>query len=153
MWWDELQRLSVMSPPSPAPKETKPFPPLREHDGEGASLHLSLRQGERFKQTMILQRFNYETMKPEPVDLAGWQPIGRIYKPSYVIDFSIKNEKTGEILKRSVELTEEQNQELLELESDGEVQSFLSEIAKNKGVFVEMFEEVRQRQSLRGSAD
>ncbi|GAC1503168.1 MAG: hypothetical protein NVS2B14_15830 [Chamaesiphon sp.] len=124
MWWDELLRLGVMSSPSSAPKKIQLYPPLREHEGETALLDLRLRQGERFKQSMILQRFNYETMKAEPIDLTGYQVSGGIYKPNYVIDFSIQNDKTGESLTRSIELTEEQNQKLLELKSEKEVQSF-----------------------------
>ncbi len=146
MWWDELLRLGVMSPPSSAPKEPRPYPPLREHEGEAPLLDLRLTQGERFKQTMIFHRFNYETMKAEPIDLTGYQFSGGIYKPSYVVDFGIKNEKTGESLKRSIELTEEQNQKLLELTAKDEVQSFLEQIARSKGIFIEMLAEVSQKQ-------
>jgi len=145
MWWDELLRLGVMSSPSSAPKKIQPYPPLREHEGETALLDLRLRQGERFKQSMILKRFNYETMKAEPIDLTGYQVSGGIYKPNHVIDFSIQNNKTGESLTRSIELTEEQNQKLLELKSENEVQSFLEQIAQNKGVFIEMLKEVSQQ--------
>lgn len=142
MWWDELLRLGVMSSPCSVPKQSQPYPPLREQEGETALLDLRLRQGERFNQVMICERFNYETMKVEPVDLTGYKASSRIFKPNYVIDFSINNEKTGESLKRSIELTEEQNQKLLGLKSKDEVQSFLEEIAKSKGVFIEMLEEV-----------
>lgn len=146
MWWDELLRLGVMSPPSSAPKEPRPYPPLREHEGEAALLDLRLTQGERFKQSIIFQRFNYETMEAEPIDLTGYQVGGGVYKPSYIIDFSLKNKKTGESLTRSIELTEEQNQKLVEFKSKNEVQSFLEQIAQSNGVFIEMLKEVSQQQ-------
>lgn len=141
MWWDELVHLGVMNSPLLTPKELRPYPPLREQEGETALLDLRLRQGERFKQSMVLQRFNYETMKAEPIDLTGWQVSGEIYKPNYIVDFSLENKKTGETLTRSLELTEEENQKLLELKSENEVQSFLEQIAQSKGVFIDMLEE------------
>lgn len=145
MWWDELVSLSVINSSSPISKETHTYPPLREHEGETALLDLRLRQGERFKQSMILQRFNYETMRAEPIDLTGCQVSGGIHKPSHVIDFSLKNETTGDVLTETIELTEE-NQKLLELKSKDEVQSFLEQVACSKGVFTEMLKEASQQQ-------
>lgn len=144
MWWDELVRLGVMSPLSPVQKKACPSPPLREHEGEIPLLkwQLKLRQGERFKQLMLFQRFNYETMKPEPIDLNDYRVVSEIEKINYVIDCSITSKKTGRSLTRSIELTEEQNQKLLELKSEDEVQAFSREIAQQKGIFLEMIEEV-----------
>jgi hypothetical protein len=45
-------------------------------------LNLHLKQGERFKQRFIFQRFNYETMKVELIDLSGWSVKGGIYEQS-----------------------------------------------------------------------
>lgn len=140
MWWDELVRLNVISLPPSIPKEPQIYPPLREHEGETALLDLCLRQGERFKQSMIFRRFNYETMRTEPIDLTGSQINSRIYKPNHGIDFSLKNETTGEVLTKTIELTEEENQKLLELKSEEEIQSFLEQVAHSKGVFAEMLE-------------
>jgi hypothetical protein len=146
MWWDELVRLNVINPPLPISKEPRTYPPLREHEGETALLALRLRQGERFKQKMILLRFNYETMRAEPIiGLKGYQGSLRIYKPNHVIDFSFENKITGEVLTKTIELTEEENQKVLELKSNDEVQSFVEQIACSKGVFTTMLKEAGQQ--------
>jgi len=138
MWWDELVRLNVVSLPPSTPKKSQIYPPLREHEGKAALLDLRLRKGERFKQPMILRRFDYETMRAEPIDLTGCQMNSRLFKPNHVIDFSLKDETTGEVLTKTIKLTEEDNQKLLELKSEEEIQSFLEQVAHSEGVFVEM---------------
>jgi len=59
-----------------------------------------------------------------------------------ISDCYITSKKTGRSLTRSIELTEEQNQKLLELKSEDEVQAFSREIAQQKGIFFGMIEEV-----------
>ena len=133
MWWDELVRLNVMEPPPSAPAESKPYPPLREHEGETALLDLRLRRGERFKQSMVMQRFNYETMRAEPIDLTGCLVRGGIYQPNYTVDFTITHESTGRALTKSFELTEEENQKLIGFKTEAETQAFVQELANKKG--------------------
>jgi hypothetical protein len=144
MWWDELICLGVVPTPSSSPEKAKPSLPLREHDGEAARLDIRIRQGERFKQTMILKCFNYETMQAEPRDLTGCEMNGGIYKQNYVAEFNLKNGETGETLTRSVELTDEEHQTLLKIQSEEEYQTFLGQIAHQKGVLSEMLKEIGQ---------
>lgn len=72
MWWDEMIKLSVMQP---KPRVTKPTAavPAREQLGEAAVLSITIRRAERFKQVTKLQKFNYDTMTAEPIDLTGYQ--------------------------------------------------------------------------------
>jgi hypothetical protein len=145
MWSDELHRLGVMSSPSLVPpKKVQPYPPLREHEGETALLDLRMKRGERFKLPMMHQRFNYETLKPEPIDLTDSKFEFRIDKLNHILELSTVNEGTGRSSTRSIELTEEQYQKWLELKSEGESQSFFKEIAQCAGISHEMMEEISQ---------
>ena len=72
MWWDEMIQLGVMQP-TPQSSSQKPAIPAREQPGEAAALQIIIRRAERFKQVTKLQKFNYETMMAEPVDLNGRQ--------------------------------------------------------------------------------
>jgi hypothetical protein len=144
MWWSELIGLAVFPAPSSSPENAEPSPPLREQDGERARLDIQIRQGERFKQNMILKRFNYESMKVEPLDITGCEMSGGIYRQNYVAEFNLENSATGETLTRSVELTEEEHQSLLQLQSESEYQALLGQIAHRKGVLGEMLQEIGQ---------
>ena len=79
MWWGELLRLGVIAQIPPA-APAKPFPPAREQPGPSAYLGFRLRKGERFSQTLVLQKFNYTTMQAELVDLTGYTAGMRMYE-------------------------------------------------------------------------
>jgi hypothetical protein len=72
MWWEQIIKLGVMQPTPKAPSP-KAAIPAREQPGEAVALQITIRRAERFKQVTKLQKFNYETMTVEPVDLTGYQ--------------------------------------------------------------------------------
>lgn len=72
MWWDEMIALGIIQS-KPRVPEIAAAVPTREQPGEAAVLNITIRRAERFKQVTKLQRFNYDKMTAEPVDLAGYQ--------------------------------------------------------------------------------
>ena len=140
MWFDELEKLGV----SPVPEHIPPIThsiPQRCSESEAGKHNLVIQQGVRFHQRLRLQRYNYETGKIEPIDLTGCDVKARIYKPAYSIDLQINNDKTGEKLIKSVELTEKESLKLHMLETEEQRQAFMAKLIKNKRLYEKMFEE------------
>ena len=81
---------------------------------------------------MRLQRYDYQTREVEPIDLSGSQLKFNIYKPNYEIDLSLINNSSGKEFKKTISLSEEENQELLKCTTDEERQAFLNSLPSAK---------------------
>ncbi|GAG01056.1 unnamed protein product [marine sediment metagenome] len=101
-------------------------------------------QGVRFKQAMKLQEYNYGTGEVEPIDLSESEIRLRIYKPKHILELQAKNEQTGEVIKREIHLTDEQNKKLEELDTEEERRMFLSGLVREQGITDEIIEEIKQ---------
>ena len=138
MWWRELQRLGVL-PISmndvPAPRT--PFPPCREQEGEAALLSIKLMRGERFKQTMMLRKYNYHTSRLEPVDLSGATIQSSIYQDSHGFDLKIKHRETGEESIVQVPISDAEFEKIMALQNEYDKQVLMLGIARARGLLPE----------------
>jgi hypothetical protein len=135
MWWRELQRLGVLPiSMNDVPNPRTPFPPCREQEGEAALLSIKLKQGERFKQTVILQKYNYQTNRPEPIDLSGASLQSSIYQESRGFDLKIKNRETGEENVVQVPISDSEFEQIMSLQSDDDKQVLMLRLARERGL-------------------
>lgn len=146
MWFSELYNMGVLQELQRVNLPQKGIP-SRSSDSGIPRLDLMILRGVRFKQRFKLQKYNYNTGQVEPIDLTGYKIRGRIYKPTYEIDFKLVNEKTGEEIIRTLKLSEEQNKKLLALSSGHEIQSFMTALAEEQGILQDMAKEIKEKQS------
>lgn len=108
----------------------------REECEEG--LGLELIKGLRFKQTIKMMRYNNEAGVAEPVDLAGSQIKMSMYRPKYDVDIVLRNDATGQEMKTTISLSEEESEEVLKLKTDREKQEYVYSLPKAKDALMEM---------------
>lgn len=104
--------------------ESNTHPKTREECKQN-KLNFDIVQGHRFHQAMKLQRYNYQTNSVEPVDLTGSQINFRIYKPNFDVDLTLKNDATGKEFTKTITLNEEENEKLMEFETEEEKQKYV----------------------------
>jgi hypothetical protein len=101
----------------------RPAHPLTREEVEGQKNDLKMIQGVRFKQTMLLQEYNYETGLVSPIDLTGSQIEFNIYKPpKHILAINLRHNETGNIISREVELTHDEYMKFEAIQSDEEKQ-------------------------------
>lgn len=108
----------------------------REECEEG--LDFELIKGLRFKQSMKMMRYNHESGVAEPIDLTGSEIKMSIYRPKYDVDIVLRNDSTGEEIKNTISLSEEESEEVLKLKTDREKQEYVYSLPKAKDALVEM---------------
>lgn len=139
MWWRELQWLGVLPMTmNDVPNPRTPFPPCREQEGQAALMSIKLMQGERFKQTVILQKYNYQTNRLEPIDLSGGSLQSSIYQESRGFDLKIKNRKAGEGNVVQVPISDSEYEEIMGLQSDDDKQVLMLRLAQERGLLPEI---------------
>lgn len=80
MWIGELHDLGILPMTQRQPPSA---PPLSRQNANGAAtLALTLRQGERFTQKVILKKYDYKRGEALPVDLTGFSAQLQIYHPT-----------------------------------------------------------------------
>lgn len=102
--------------------------PKTRKECEENQLNFELVRGHRFHQSMRLQRYNYVTKSIEPIDLTGSQIEFRIYKPNFIINLSLKHNESGTEFKKTITLSDEENNEILNLKTDEEKQSYINSL-------------------------
>lgn len=93
---------------------------------EGNRMDFETVQGQRFRQTIRLLRFDHETGKATPVDLTGSKINFRIYRPKYDIDLFLTHDATGKEFKTTISLTEQESLVLSRMSSDAERQAYVN---------------------------
>jgi hypothetical protein len=138
MWWRELQRLGVLPiSMNDVPAPHTPFPPGREQEGKAALLSIKLMRGERFKQTMILRKYNYHTSQVEPLDLSGATIQSSIYQDSHGFDLKIKHRETGEESNVEVPISDAEFEKIMALQNEHDKQVLMLGIARARGLLPE----------------
>jgi hypothetical protein len=143
MWIDELHGIGIISDNQKFSVGNRDIPPRMSESG-ASTLDLRMLQGVRFKQRMRVQKYNYQTGQIEPVDLSGYNAKMRIYTPQYSVDVELKDQSTGDIVKKTINLTEEQSQEFFRLTDETEQQAFLAKLANDLNIFGEMAKDLQQ---------
>ncbi len=136
-WAFYLQSIGVIDKELHFRLPTDIQPKTRVQCSEGR-LGIEMLQGVRFKLKQRLRRFNYSTMKIEPVDLTGAKVTFKVFKPCLEINIAIKNEKTGEQLSRTITLNDIESERLRLLLSEDEAQSYILSLEKAKDAFREL---------------
>jgi len=88
-------------------------------------------RGLRFKHHIKLQQYDANKGKSEPIDLSGSKLYYRVYKPSYSLDVMLKNQ-TGQELKATFDLTEEESLKWHSLETDEQRREFLRILTEHR---------------------
>lgn len=95
---------------------------------EQIRLNFEIVQGQRFKQTMQLLRFDQTTGTASPIDLTGSQLRFSIYKPRFDFEVSLRHEASGRELTATVPLSEDESAVLAGLKSDDERQAYATSL-------------------------
>jgi hypothetical protein len=127
-WENVLYSLGVLATARTFSDNSNNLPKTRE-ECEQNGLNFEIVQGHRFHQSMLIQRYNYQTGRAEPVDLTGSQMKFNIYKPNYEIDLSLTHDASGKEYRKTITLSEEENQELLKFKTDGERQVYVNSLS------------------------
>lgn len=144
MWIDELYEIGIISDNQKFSISNKDIPP-RMSENESSTLNLHMLQGVRFKQRMRIQKYNYQTGQIEPVDLSGCNAKMRVYTPKYSVDVELKDERTGDIVKKIINLTEEQSQKFFHLTNKTEQEAFLAKLADDLNIWGEMTKDLQNK--------
>ena len=91
-------------------------------------LDFEIVQGQRFRQSFRLQRFNYQTAMVEPIDLTGSQLKLKIYRPRYDMDLSLTHDASGAEFKRTITLSEDETEAVSRLTTDAERQAYIDSL-------------------------
>lgn len=124
-WEQHLTLIGVLEEPRVF-EFIDPIRPRTRSECEENQLNFELTQGQRFRQSMRLLRFNDDTGNAEPIDLSGSKLTFNIYRPKYDIDISLRHDATGREINKTITLSEEDSMELSSLTSEEEKQNFLS---------------------------
>jgi hypothetical protein len=141
-WQVELAALGLIParPSYVSPRDPQPRSRAECNDGR---LDFELVQGVRFKQTYCLQKYNYDTGQVEPVDLTGSNLEFRIYKPRYNVDVTLRDDRTGQELIRTISLSEEESQTLMSQQSDQDKQRYLANLPQAQAAIRQLEAEAR----------
>ena len=104
-------------------------------------LDFEIVQGQRFKQTMQLLRFDNATNTASPVDLTGSELKFSIYKPRYDFEVSLTQEASGKEYSTSVTLSEEESAVLSDLATDEARQSYATSLPSTQAALRKLAEQ------------
>lgn len=92
---------------------------------EASSFGFEIVQGQRFSQTLILQRFNYESGEVEAIDLAGKHVTAKIYQPSYEVELSLLHNPTGTTFRKTIALSSGDSEAASRIKDEAGRQAFI----------------------------
>lgn len=87
-------------------------------------------KGVRFHQHMLIQKFNYTSRKPEPVDLTGHSGVFRIYNPSEQLVIVVRNESTKKTYEMPITLSPAESISWRRIDAEPEKIKFLERVAE-----------------------
>ncbi len=132
-WGAEFHAMGIIN--SPISYSYNPTThPLSRKEVEKQNRNIVAMQGVRFKQTMILQEYNYETGEVTPMDLTGKEVKFSMYKPKHILRISLKPDETGKVMSKEIELSDDEFTEIESLETEEEKQEYIEKIAKRNGI-------------------
>jgi hypothetical protein len=142
-WQSELAAIGVFAsrPPYKLTKETQP---KARADCNNGRMDLEMIKGIRFKQSYQFLRYDYATGAIVPVDLTGSGIEFRVFKPKYEVAISLGKQSTGDRLNRTIVISEEEGQKVLEFKSDKERHQFLASLPQTKEAIHQLEEEARR---------
>lgn len=126
-WQVHLNALGVVAKPRTYPFDSSQQPKSRA-ECESNRMGLVITPGLRFRSSMRLQRYNYETGVVEPVDLTGCQAEFRIYRPRYEVDVSLTHNASGTAFKKTVTLSEEESLVFAGMKTDDERKAYVNSL-------------------------
>lgn len=129
MWFGELYQMGVLRERQHV--ERRPEVPEPKTRGNVRPVNLEIAAGIRFKVEMKPQSYNYDAGRVEPVDLSQAREITfTVREPKFELEVGLQNSVTGEIVKRTIELTQEQSRRFAVLSSEQERQEFLVQLGQ-----------------------
>ena len=137
-WCSEFHAMGIINN-SVSFSYNTPVHPLTREEVESQKNDLKIIQGVRFRQAMKLQEYNYETGEVTPIDLTGSEIKMSFYKPpKHTLVINLKHNKSGKVISREIELSDEEYLELESLKTENEKQVYLSNIASRSGMMNEL---------------
>jgi len=130
MWLVELNQIGVIGLVKPIKLRKTRLPRRSKHSGK---LNFSAIQRVRFKQTLKMQKYNYDKRCIEPIDLTGSQFKMNVYAPVHECTLTLKKPDSGEEIIINISLTLEQKQQLTKFTNDSDRLLFLMKLAKEQG--------------------
>ena len=136
-WSRHLAALNVTPkfPEFALPGAIKPF---RRAQGRSVA-NMTITKGLKFgPEQFQIQRYNYGTGRVEPMNLTGYKPIARAFKPRHEIVLGLRNDSTGEDLRETIILDPDQSDEFDALTSDEERQNYVSKLPEVISAYVRL---------------
>jgi hypothetical protein len=135
-WLNELIKLGI-TPHRPNYSLPQEKQPKTRATCNGGRFVFEIVRGLRANLRFVPRVFNYTSGAIEPLDFdAGWMEL---YKPAnYCVDVSVRNNLTGEIMTRTVFLSDDENQKLLEYQTEKEKKAFCSSLPRIQEMTLEL---------------
>lgn len=134
-WGHELERLVVRSFKS---FEQLPFPGTTYIERSVAgSTQIGITQGLTYQSKWQLMKWDYEAGIARPVDLTGADVRFSIYRPKHSLDIKINIPSVEGEYVHSVELSDEESQQYLSLETEVEKEAFHISLANERKAEIE----------------
>jgi hypothetical protein len=132
------------------PNTVKPLPRVKCQSIANITITKGLKFGPAVFQ---LQRYNYSTGQVHPMNLTGYKPILRVFKPKHEVDLVLQNKSTGEKLTRTIALNPDQSKEFDALKSGEERQKYLSKIPQVMAALASLAREAAASGKINKSTD
>lgn len=130
MWCDELHACGVLKNKKHFEIKRKAVPTRQESSN---NIDLNFTRGVGAKLQFRLQRYNYDTLAIEPVDLTGTDPKMRIYEKLYTADFRLVGQD-GEYVLFEIQINDKQRKQLANCASEEELMAQFFNLAIDQGV-------------------
>ena len=122
--------------------------PMARTEANNGRIDFLITPGLRFAGSLRLQKYDYVTGKPEPIDLTDCKAQLQFRTPQqYEVDLSITHESSGTTLKRTIKLTAEESQVFESLRTDEERNAYINGLARTRPEFKELFVDAQALQS------
>jgi hypothetical protein len=151
-WCDYLnaQNVGPKFAPFPMPNAIKPLARAECRSNANMIITKGLKFGPAIFQ---LQRYNYSTGAVEPINLTGYEPIAKAFKPKHEIVLGLQNQLTGEQVQETITLDPDQSKEFDALTSDEERQKYLSKLPEVISAYVRLVSQVAASGKINENTD
>lgn len=134
-WGHELERLGVRNF---KPFEQLPFPGTTYIErSKAGSLKLGITQGLTYASKWQFMKWDYEAGIARPVDLTGADVLLNIYRPKHSLDIMINTPGVEGEYVHTVELSDEESQQYMSLETEAEKEAFQISLANERKTEIE----------------
>ena len=128
-FWEHYLHSAGLIPDARTFITKRPQHPLTREQCADSCLNLEMVKGHRFLQNWMLQKYNADVGVVESVDLTGSEIKFSVYEPpKMMIDLALTHQESGDVFRDAVELTDEQRQRVIDMDSDEDRQRYIQSL-------------------------